>query len=66
MADAKLRQGTADLRTYRLRNRLAGLGRVEIMAAAVGVELAEQTVLLDHLTERTKARPRALLRDDKA
>jgi hypothetical protein len=35
------------------------------MAAAVGVELAEQPVFLDHLGQRAKARRRALLRDDK-
>jgi hypothetical protein len=66
MADAELRQGAPDLRLYALRNRLPGLGRMEIVAAAVGVELAEQPVLRDHLGQRAKARPGALLLDDKA
>jgi hypothetical protein len=35
------------------------------MAAAVGVELAEQPLLVDHLGQRTKARSGALLFDDK-
>jgi hypothetical protein len=40
--------------------------RVEIVAAAVGVELAEQPVLRDHLGQSAKARCRALLLDDEA
>ena len=39
---------------------------MEIVAAAVGVELAEQPVLVDHLSQRAKARDRALFLDDKA
>ncbi len=39
---------------------------MEIVAAAVGVELAEQPVPVDHLGQRAKARGRALLLDDKA
>jgi hypothetical protein len=39
---------------------------MEIMAAAVGVELAEQPVLRDHLAQRAKARRGALLRYEKA
>ena len=66
MADAELRQGAPDLGLYALRHRLPGLGRMEIVAAAVGIELTEQAVPLDHLGQRAKARCRALLRDDKA
>ena len=39
---------------------------MEIVAAAVGVELAEQPVLRDHLAQRAKARRGALLRHKKA
>lgn len=66
MADAELRQGTPDLGLNALRYRLAGFGRMEIMAAAVGVELAEQPVLRDHLGQRAKARGCAFLLDEKA
>src|SRR5262249_40742721 len=65
VADAELRQGAPDLGLHPLRHRRPGLGSVEIMAAAIGVELAEQPVPVDHLRQRAKARGRALLRDDK-
>src|SRR3954447_13348960 len=39
------------------------LGRVEVMAAAVGVEGREQSMRCDHLLEPHKARSRALLLD---
>jgi len=65
VADAELRQGAPDLGLRALRHRLPGLGRMEIVAAAVGVELAEQAVLVDHLGPRAKARCRTLLLDDK-
>src|SRR4051812_140640 len=47
----------------RLPCRLTGLGGVEVMAAAVGVEGREQAVRCDHLLEPHKARSRALLLD---
>jgi hypothetical protein len=39
---------------------------MEVVAAAVGVELAKQPMLLDHLGQPAKARRRALLLDDEA
>jgi hypothetical protein len=44
-----------DLSLHALRHWLPGLGRVEIVADAVGVELAEQSVLRDHLGQSAKA-----------
>ncbi len=62
--DAELRQGAPDLGAQSW-TRLAGLGRVEVMAAPIGVERAEQPVPLDHLADRAKARLGALLIDQK-
>jgi hypothetical protein len=66
VADAKLRQRAPDLRLHALRHWLPGLGRMEIVTAAVGVELTEQPMPIDHLGQRAKARSRALLFDDEA
>ena len=66
VADAELAEGAPDLRSHGLRDRFAGLGRMEIVAASVGIELAEQPVPVDHLGQRTKARCGALLLDHKA
>jgi len=41
----------------------ARLGRVEIMAAPIGVEAARQAVLAEHLEQRPKGRRRAFLLD---
>lgn len=60
MANAELRQGSSDLRLRLLGDRLAGFRGVEVMAAAVGVELAEQPVSCNHLGQAAKARGRAL------
>src|SRR5260370_11296897 len=58
MADAEMRQGGPAGGLDALRHRLPGLGRMEIVAAAVGIERAEQAVLVDHLGQRAKARGR--------
>ena len=58
-----MRQGPAHLRLLRLRDLLAGCGRVEVVAAAVGVERAEQAVRRDHLAQRAKRRSGAFLLD---
>ena len=52
--DAELLQAPADLRQHRLRHLAAGLRREEVMAAAVGVERAEQAVPRHHLAQPGK------------
>jgi len=49
VADAKPRQCAPDLRLHALRHWLPGLERMEIVTAAVGVELTEQPMPIDHL-----------------
>ena len=56
-------QRPADLGELGLGDLPAGLGRVEVVAAAIGVELDEQPVPLDHLGQAAKRRRRALLVD---
>ena len=48
----------------RARDFAARLGRVEIVAAAVGVERAEQAMLADHLAQRLEGRGGSLLFDE--
>ena len=55
MFDAELAEGAADLGKALLVDLAAGLGGEEVMAAAVGVEAAEQALGLDHLLEPAKA-----------
>src|SRR5260370_41840897 len=55
----------ANLSAHRLRDRLAGVGGIKIMAAPVGVELAKQPVPVDTLGDAAKARERAFFRDQK-
>jgi hypothetical protein len=54
-----------DLSGQLLGHLLAGLGRMEIVAAPIGVERAEQPVPLDHFEQAAKARGCALLLDQK-
>lgn len=54
MLDAELGERPADLGRLVLVDGAAGLGRVEVMAAAVGVERAEQPPGGDYLAERPK------------
>jgi hypothetical protein len=63
MFDAELGQGPADLRGSILVDRAAGLGREEVVAAAIGVERAEQAMLGHHLAQRHEAAHRPLLLD---
>ena len=63
MADPQLLQRPADLGEPGLGDLPAGLGRMEIMAAPVGVELDEQAVPLDHLGQAEEARGGAFLLD---
>jgi len=63
--DPELRQRPADLGRLLLRHLAARLGRHEVVAAAVGVERAEQAVAPDRLGQAQKARDRALLLDQK-
>ena len=63
MADAQLLQRPADLGQLGLGDLPAGRGRVEVVAAAIGVELDEQAMPLDHLGQAAKRRRRALLLD---
>ena len=60
--DAELRQGAADLGGVLPVDPAAGDRGVEIVAAAVGVERAEEAAVGDHLGERPEARGGALLR----
>ncbi len=60
--DAELRQRPPNLGESALVHRLAGLGRVEVVAATVGVERARQAVLGDHpaqAAERAHGAPSA-------
>jgi hypothetical protein len=59
--DAELGKRPPDLRVHALRHLAAGLWRMEIVAAAIGVERTEQPVGGDRLGEPEKARHRALL-----
>ena len=63
VADAQLLQRPADLGQLGLGDLPARRGRVEVVAAPVGVELDEQPVPLDHLGQAAKRRRRALLLD---
>ena len=62
--DAELHQGPADLGRIVLVHFAAGLGRVPVVAGAVGIERAEQPAPPDHLGQRPQARHRALLVDE--
>src|SRR5438270_1229203 len=59
--NAKLAQRAPNLRQHRLRHLAAGLGREEVVAAAIAVERAEQTMFLNHLTQTLETRGGALL-----
>jgi hypothetical protein len=59
--DAELIERAAELRQHRLRHPSASFRRLEVVAAAVGVERAEQTMLRHHLPHPAQARCRALL-----
>ena len=63
MLDAELRQRPSYLRQLRLRHLLAGNRSVEVMAAAIRVERAEQPMTLNHLAQAAKRRRRTLLLD---
>ena len=63
MLNAELGQRPADLGQHRPGDLAASLGRPEIVAAAIGVERAEQAVARDHLAQAAKGRGRALLID---
>ena len=63
MADPQLLQRAADLGQSGPGDLPAGLGRVEVMAAPVRVELDEQPMPLDHLGQATEGRGGALLLD---
>src|SRR5574338_9224 len=65
VADAELRQRAADLGEPALVDRLASLGGMEVMAAAIAVERTEQAMAADHLGKAAEARCRAFLIDEK-
>jgi hypothetical protein len=65
VADAELLERPADLGQLGLGNLAASFRGDEIMAAAVGVELHEQAVALDHLDQPAEAAERAFLVDQK-
>jgi hypothetical protein len=65
MLDPQLRERPADLGEGARSDLPARLGRMEIMAAAVGVERAEQPLGRDRLDQGAKARDRSFLRDQK-
>src|SRR5919206_598657 len=54
--DAELLQSPTDLGQLILVDRLAGLGREEIVTAPIGVERTEQALARDHLAKATQAR----------
>ena len=62
--DAELRQGAADLGRGVLVHLAAGLGRVPVVAGAVGVERAEQALGPDRLGHPLEARHGALFGDE--
>jgi hypothetical protein len=62
--DTKLLEGSADLRQMAAVD-LAGLGRAEIVRAAVGVEAHRQAVLGKDLVQRPEGRGRAFLLNEK-
>ncbi len=61
--DAELVQGAPDLAAPPLVHLAAGLGRVEVVAAAVGIQRAGQAVLGEHRLERPEGGRGALLLD---
>ena len=63
MLDAELDEGPADLGQAPLVDLAAGLGAVEVVAAAVGVEGAEEALLLDRFPKPAKAREGAFFLD---
>src|SRR5919206_1884365 len=63
--DAELLQRTPDLGQLILIDRLAGLGREEIVTAPIGIERTEQALACDHLAKATQAREGAFLFDQK-
>lgn len=63
MGDAELAQRAADLGQPALVDPSTGLGRVEVMAAAIGVEGAEQALGRDRLVQPEEARLRPFLLD---
>jgi hypothetical protein len=65
MANAELLERPAHLGQLGLRHFAASLGGVEVVAAAVGVELHEQAVPFDHLEQPAKAAQRAFFLDQK-
>jgi hypothetical protein len=64
--DAELTQGAADLGQLAAGNLPAGLGRMEIVAAPVGVERTEQAFAFDRLQKPPESRRRPFLLDMKA
>ena len=63
MLDAELDEGPANLGQAPLVDLAAGLGAVEVVAAAVGVEGAEEALLLDRFPKPAKAREGAFFLD---
>src|ERR1700744_514135 len=63
MLDPKMRQGPSHLGWLGPRYLLASLRSVEVMAAAIGVERAEQTMLADHLAQGLERRCRPFFLD---
>ena len=63
MLDAKLLQGTAELRQNRSGHRSARFRREEIVAAPIGIERAKQTMSRHHVTHPAQARRSTLLID---
>src|SRR5918911_1120312 len=63
--DAELLQSPTNLGQLILIDRLAGLGREEVVTAPIGIERAEQALALDHLPQATQAREGAFLFDQK-
>ena len=65
MLDAEPVERTADLGETVLVDRFTGLGREEVMAAAIGIETARQPFAGEHISQRRKGRGGAFLLDQK-
>src|SRR5436305_4979210 len=65
MLDPKPIKRAPDLRRPALVNSLARLRRVEIMAAAIGIEARRKALRREHLQKLTKRRNRTLFLDQK-
>jgi hypothetical protein len=65
MLDTQMRQRPTNLGGSMAIDRTTRLGRVEIVAAAIGLEAQRQAMLSEHLQQSAERRGRALLRREK-